>query len=91
MYKGDLSNVILEAHATYGPAVRIGPNDINFQSRDAVDAIFKDGRSMPKTIFYDAFTAIHPNLFSTRDETVCSISIPMVSKQPNVVPNSFMQ
>ncbi|KAF2105145.1 cytochrome P450 [Rhizodiscina lignyota] len=68
MYKRDLPQAILKAHEKYGPVIRIGPNDVNFQSRDAIDPIYKAGRSMPKTIFYDAFTAIQPNLFSTRDE-----------------------
>jgi hypothetical protein len=70
MWKRDLAPVVLDAHQKYGPVIRIGPNDVNFQSRDAIDPIYKVGRSMPKTTFYDGFTAIHPNLFSTRDETV---------------------
>lgn len=70
MYSRDLPQAILKAHQKYGPVIRIGPNDVNFQGRDAIDSIYKAGRSMPKTIFYDAFTAIHPNLFSTRDEEV---------------------
>ncbi|KAH8820178.1 cytochrome P450 [Xylogone sp. PMI_703] len=73
MYKRDLHQVILKAHEKYGPVVRIGPNDVNFQSRDAIDPIYKAGRAMPKTHFYDGFTAIHPNLFSTRDETFHAI------------------
>lgn len=70
MWKRDLPLVILDAHQKYGPVIRIGPNDVNFQSRDAIDPIYKAGRSMPKTTFYDGFTAVHPNLFGTRDEAV---------------------
>ena len=70
MYKRDLPQAVLKAHEKYGPVVRIGPNDANFQSRDAIDPIYKAGRSMPKTMFYTAFMAIHPNLFSTCDEAV---------------------
>lgn len=70
MYKRDLPQAVLKAHEKYGPVVLIGPNDVNFQSRDAIDPIYKAGRSMPKIIFYTAFTAIHPNLFSSCDEAV---------------------
>lgn len=59
-------------HAKYGPVVRIGPNDLSFQSVDAIEAIYKSGRRVSKSEFYDGFTTFHPNLFGTRDEEVRS-------------------
>ena len=59
-----------ELHDRYGQIVRIGPNDLSFTSRDAVATIYKSGRSMPKSRFYDGFTAFKPNLFGTQDEEV---------------------
>lgn len=70
VYRRDLAFAIQKAHEKYGPVIRIGPNHVNFQTRDAIGPIYKAGSSMPKTKFYDAFTALHPNLFSTRDEEV---------------------
>ena len=77
MYKRDLPQAVLETHQKYGPVVRIGPNDVNFQGRDAVNPIYKAGRSMPKTTFYDSFVAVHPSLFSTRDEAVRTMAVPL--------------
>ncbi|KAH0526946.1 hypothetical protein TsFJ059_010211 [Trichoderma semiorbis] len=68
VYRRDSAFAIQRAHEKYGPVIRIGPNHVNFQTRDAIGPIYKAGSSMPKTKFYDAFTALHPNLFSTRDE-----------------------
>ena len=61
---------MLRVHRIYGPVVRIGPNDLSFQSMDAVGPIYKSGRAMPKTSFYHGFTTLLPNLFGTCDETV---------------------
>lgn len=64
---------MLELHAKYGPVVRIGPNDLSFNSKDAIGPIYKSGgRVMPKAQFYDAFTAFEPNVFGTRNESVIS-------------------
>ena len=57
-------------HEKYGPIVRIGPNDLNFNGSEAVVPIFKSGRTMPKSAFYDGFTTFKANLFGTRDEDV---------------------
>lgn len=59
-------------HAKHGPVIRIGPNDLSFQSVDAIEAIYKSGRRVSKSSFYDGFTTFHPNLFGTRDEEVRS-------------------
>jgi hypothetical protein len=60
----------LELHQRYGPIVRIAPNELSFCGAGAVAPIYKSGRSMTKSHFYDAFTAFKPNLFGTRDEEV---------------------
>lgn len=57
-------------HEKYGDVVRVGPNDLSFNTGEAVSAIYKAGRSLPKTGFYDGFTAFNPNLFGTKDEEV---------------------
>lgn len=65
-----MPNTLLELHEKYGPVVRIGPNDLSFQHAAAIDAIYKSGRKLIKSNFYDGFTTFHPNLFGTRDEEV---------------------
>ena len=61
---------VLELHQRYGPIVRVGPNSLDFDCKAAIPIIYKSGRSMPKSDFYQGFTAIQPNLFGTQDEDV---------------------
>ncbi|KAL4915980.1 cytochrome P450 [Aspergillus aurantiobrunneus] len=56
VYNLTLHEKLLELHKTYGPIVR------------AIALIYKGGRAMGKTEFYNAFTAFNPNLFGGRDE-----------------------
>ncbi|KAH7410748.1 cytochrome P450 [Cadophora sp. MPI-SDFR-AT-0126] len=72
VYVGDLEHVLLEAHRKYGKTVRIGPNHLDFSDASAVKTIYGSGREFPKSTFYDAFTALRPNLFGVRDEEVHS-------------------
>jgi hypothetical protein len=65
---------MLDLHEKYGPIVRIGPNDLSFNGAEAIAPIYKSGRQMPKSVFYDAFTTFKPNVFGTRDEAVIHIS-----------------
>lgn len=66
-----LPEKLMELHQEYGEVVRVGPNDLSFRSADASSSIYKaGGRKMPKTSFYDGFTAFLPNLFGTQDEEV---------------------
>jgi hypothetical protein len=65
-----MPETITKLHAQYGNVVRVGPNDLSFNSSSAVGAIYKAGRGLPKTAFYDGFTAFDPNLFGTQDEDV---------------------
>lgn len=67
-----LPQSILELHQKYGAVVRIGPNDIDFWDASAIKPIYRSGRSMPKSDFYDGFKTFNANLFGTRDEGVRS-------------------
>ncbi|KAH8889199.1 cytochrome P450 [Thozetella sp. PMI_491] len=68
MFRGDLPEAVLKAHEVYGPTIRIGPNDVNFQGREAIEPIYKAGRTMPKAAFYEGFGVTVPNMFNSRDE-----------------------
>lgn len=59
-------------HAEYGPIVRYGPDKLSITHESAIPVIYqKSARLMPKTEFYDAYGAAHPNVFGMRDEAVC--------------------
>ncbi|GMG26464.1 unnamed protein product [Aspergillus oryzae] len=58
-------------HERYGPIVRYGPDKLSITHESAVPTIYqKSAKSMPKTEFYDAYGAAHPNVFGMRDEVV---------------------
>ncbi|KIW99464.1 uncharacterized protein Z518_11203 [Rhinocladiella mackenziei CBS 650.93] len=61
---------LTKLHDNFGGVVRVGPNDLSFNTGGAVFAIYKGGRSLPKTGFYDGFTTFNPNLFGTKDEDI---------------------
>jgi hypothetical protein len=63
-----LPQTMVKLHEEYGSIVRVGLNDLDFDGAEAVAPIYKSGRQMPKSVFYDAFTAIKPNIFGARDE-----------------------
>lgn len=66
---------LTELHAKYGQFVRYGPDKLSITAEDAVPIIYqKGGRMMPKTEYYDAFGAAHPNVFGMRDEAVCVLT-----------------
>lgn len=65
-----MPETLRELHERYGEVVRVGPNDLSFNNPEAVPVIYKGGRSLPKTAFYDGFTTFNPNLFGTQDEEV---------------------
>lgn len=70
VYNLNLHERLLELHMKYGPVVRIGPNHLHFWEGEAIAPIYKGGRNMGKTEFYDAFTAFNPNLFGGTNEDV---------------------
>ena len=57
-------------HQKYGPIVRIAPNELSFWNAEAVAPIYKSGKAMAKSPFFDGFTTFNPNLFGNRDEKV---------------------
>jgi benzoate 4-monooxygenase len=61
---------LVSLHERYGPIVRIGPNHLHTWDGEAISPIYKGGRQMGKTEFYDAFTAFNPNLFGGTNEDV---------------------
>ena len=64
---------LTELHEKYGQFVRYGPDKLSITTEEAISPIYqKGGRSMPKTEFYDAYGAAHPNVFGMRDEAVSS-------------------
>ncbi|KAK2606805.1 hypothetical protein N8I77_005531 [Diaporthe amygdali] len=65
---------LTDLHAKYGQFVRYGPDKLSITAEDAIPSIYqKRGRMMPKTEYYDAFGAAHPNVFGMRDEEKHSI------------------
>ncbi|KAE8138927.1 cytochrome P450 [Aspergillus pseudotamarii] len=61
-------------HERYGPIVRYGPDKLSITHESAIPIIYrKSAKSMPKTEFYDAYGAAHPNVFGMRDEVMHSI------------------
>jgi hypothetical protein len=69
---------LTELHAKYGQFVRYGPDKLSITAEDAVPLIYqKGGRAMPKTEYYDAFGAAHPNVFGMRDEEVSILTCGM--------------
>lgn len=62
---------LTELHEKYGPIIRYGPDKLSITEESAIPLIYQKGsRMMPKTEFYDAFGAAHPNVFGIRDENV---------------------
>ncbi|KAJ5755687.1 hypothetical protein N7533_005230 [Penicillium manginii] len=65
---------LTKLHEKYGSIVRYGPDKLSVTDEDAVRLIYQTGaRYMPKTEFYDAYGAAHPNVFGMRDEAAHSI------------------
>jgi hypothetical protein len=62
---------LTELHEKHGVFVRYGPDKLSCTDESAIPVIYqKGGKLMPKTEYYDAFGAAHPNIFGTRDEAV---------------------
>jgi hypothetical protein len=74
-----LPDTLQSLHLTHGRVVRIGPNELSFQSPAAIAPIYKSGRRVVKSSFYDGFTTFLPNLFGTRDEEVRRLAPPLLS------------
>lgn len=75
VYNLRLHEKLLELHRQYGPVVRVGPNHLHLWEGEAIAPIYKAGRKMGKTDFYNAFTAFNPNLFGGTNEDVSNLVI----------------
>jgi hypothetical protein len=64
-WKGSRTRTVHELHQTHGPVVRVGPNELSFNSLSALKTIYGAGSGFERTSFYRMFDAFgHPNLFS---------------------------
>lgn len=71
---------LADLHAQHGEFVRYGPDKLSVTCEDAITPLYqKGGKSFPKTEFYDAHGAAHPNVFGMRDEEVRLIIV-MISQ-----------
>jgi hypothetical protein len=62
---------LTKLHEKHGPIVRYGPDKLSITDEDCIPIIYqKSAKLMPKTEFYDAYGAAHPNVFGMRDENV---------------------
>ncbi|CEO60777.1 hypothetical protein PMG11_05317 [Penicillium brasilianum] len=65
---------LTELHEKHGSIVRYGPDKLSITDEEAIKLIYQSGaKYMPKTEFYDAYGAAHPNIFGMRDESAHSI------------------
>ena len=59
------TRTIHQLHREYGPVVRIGPNEISFNSLTALKTIYGAGSGFERTAFYRMFDVYgEPNLFT---------------------------
>jgi hypothetical protein len=63
--KGSRTRKIYQLHLKYGPVVRIGPNEVSFNSISALRTIYGPGSGFERTAFYQMFDVYgHKNLFT---------------------------
>ena len=67
---GDMPAQLCKLHEKYGNIIRIGPNELSFNTETALNDIYKAGRVMEKGPLYDGFTSFKPNVFGLREEDV---------------------
>ncbi|KAF2660343.1 cytochrome P450 [Lophiostoma macrostomum CBS 122681] len=66
-YRGTRTRTIHSLHQLYGPLVRVGPNEVAFNSLSALKLIFGAGSGFERTAFYDMFDVYgRKNLFTFR-------------------------
>lgn len=64
-WKGSRSRTILKLHLQYGPVVRIGPDEVSFNSLSALRTIYGAGSGFERTPFYSMFDVYgRKNLFT---------------------------
>jgi cytochrome P450 len=65
---GDRTTTIHELHKKYGPAVRIGPNEVSFANIESVKEIYGQATVYMKAPIYDTFSLPPLGIFSMRDK-----------------------
>lgn len=64
-WKGYRTKTIYQLHLKYGPVVRIGPNEVSFNSVSALRTIYGPGSGFERTSFYQVFDVYgRKNLFT---------------------------
>ncbi|KAF4448607.1 hypothetical protein F53441_8026 [Fusarium austroafricanum] len=64
-WKGTRTRTIFQLHQKYGPVVRIGPNEVSFNSLSALRTIYGPGSRFGRTSFYRMFDVYgEQNLFT---------------------------
>ncbi|KAF4633361.1 hypothetical protein G7Y89_g4756 [Cudoniella acicularis] len=64
-WKGTRTRTIHQLHQKYGPVVRVGPNELSFNSLSALKTIYGAGSGFERTSFYRMFDVYgHQNLFT---------------------------
>lgn len=64
-YKGTRTRKLHALHKEHGPVIRVGPNEVAFNSLSAMRAIYGAGSGFERTNFYDMFSAYgRKNMFS---------------------------
>jgi cytochrome P450 len=67
-YIGDEASVIHKHHVTYGPYVRVSPNEVDISDADAIQQIYVSKGGFPKAACYANFDIDgHKTIFSTTD------------------------
>lgn len=70
-WKGTRTRAIHRLHQQYGPAVRIGPNEVSFNSLSGLKTIYGPGSQFGRTAFYRMFDVYgKPNLFTFHSPTL---------------------
>jgi cytochrome P450 len=64
-WKARSMQTVHKLHLQYGPVVRIGPNEVSFNSLSALRQIYGAGSGFERTVFYKMFDVYgRPNLFT---------------------------
>ncbi|OMJ09367.1 putative sterigmatocystin biosynthesis [Smittium culicis] len=68
-FSGETQRYFQSLHDKYGPIVRAGPRTLSCSSSKEFKQVMSTYRYKKSTI-YEGFANVHPNIFSTRDETL---------------------
>jgi cytochrome P450 len=66
VYIGNECSTIRQLHKSYGPVLRVGPNDVDIADGDAIATIYSNKADFPKSEYYTKFDVDgHASIFST--------------------------